>query len=334
MYFEIIFLLLVTYFAYHLLIKFAKNVNLIDVPNPRSSHNLPTTRGFGAVIFTSIGLTLIVFEPSMYVENTYLLCSVLLIGLLGLVDDIKELPPFIKIGTLIVVYSFLYAEGFLITNLGVYIGMEIKLNFIMAILFSTAVIVAFTNAFNLIDGLDGLSGLISIIIFLSFLFVGITNNDKLLIVIPILFITSLCVFLFYNWHPAKVFLGDSGSLMIGFVISVLGVRSIEYIEPISILYITLVPIIDALFVYFRRIIDGKSPFKPDKLHCHHILLSYFDGSVRKTVIFIAFIQLLFSTIGILFVANVTDSFVALFTFLILFFLIYKFLNKIKNNVLD
>ena len=129
--------------------------------------------------------------------------------------------PFIKIATLVIVYSFLYAEGFLITNLGVFLGVSLNLNLMLAILFTILAIVAFTNAFNLIDGLDGLSGLIAIIIFLSFLVIGIKNNDQFLITIPILFITSLVVFLFYNWYPAKVFLGDSGSLMIGFTISLM-----------------------------------------------------------------------------------------------------------------
>ena len=120
MYFEILFLLLVTYFAYHLLIRFAKNINLIDIPNERSSHKLPTVRGFGLVIFASIGLTLLVFRPTMYLEHTFLLCSVLLIGLLGLVDDIKETPPFIKIVTLIVVCMFLYAEEICFAVVGVH----------------------------------------------------------------------------------------------------------------------------------------------------------------------------------------------------------------------
>ena len=331
MYFEILFLLLVTYFAYNLLIRFAKSVNLVDIPNERSSHKITTIKGFGLVIFVSIGLTILVFRPSMYLDNTFLLCAVLLIGLLGLVDDIKEVSPFIKIITLIVVYSFLYAEGFLITTLGTYLGVSIDLPLIISILFSIAAIIAFTNAFNIIDGLDGLAGVISIIIFLSFLFIGINNNDPLLIIIPVLFISSLSIFLIYNWHPAKVFLGDSGSLMIGFVISILGIRSLDYIEPVAILFITLTPIIDALFVYFRRIFDGKSPFKPDKFHCHHIILGYLNGDVRKTVIIIALIQIIVSLIGVLIVAKVNDSLIPLLGFFIAFFLIYKFLNRIKNN---
>jgi UDP-GlcNAc:undecaprenyl-phosphate GlcNAc-1-phosphate transferase len=332
MFLEIFFLLFITYFFYQILTKFAKKLNLIDLPNERSSHNLPTIRGFGVVIFVSIGITLLIFQPSMLIDRAYLLSSILLIGLLGMVDDIKETPPIIKIATLILVYVFLYAEGFLITDLGVFLGINIQLTLVSGIIFSAVVIAAFTNAFNLIDGLDGLSGLIAIIIFVSFLSIGIINNDLLLTSIPVLFITTLSVFIFYNWNPAKVFLGDSGSLMIGFVISILAVRSINYIEPISIIFITAVPIIDAVFVTFRRILEGRSPFHADKYHCHHILLKYFDKNVKKTVIVISIFQLILSLFGVFFVAHFDDGFISLLSFILGFYIIFKVLNKMKNTM--
>ena len=329
MYFEFFFLLLLTYFSYQLLTKMAKKLNLIDFPNARSSHNSPTIKGFGIVIFISIGITLLVFNSVLFIENSNLLSAVLLIGLLGLVDDIKEIPPIVKIITLVLVYMFLYIEGFLITNLGTFLGLDLNLNLIIAIIFTIGAIVIFTNAFNLIDGLDGLSGLISIIIFLSFLFIGAINGDQLLLKIPALFVTSLCVFLFYNWHPAKVFLGDSGSLMIGFVISILGIKSLNYIEPIAILYIAAVPIIDTLFVSVNRLLDGRSILSADKQHCHHILLSFFDGKVTKTVLTIALFQLISCIIGITFISKVSDSFIGLITFFLIFFIIYKLLKRIR-----
>ena len=116
MYLEVLFLLFVTYFFYQILTKFAKKLNLVDIPNERSSHNVPTIKGFGIVIFASIGLTLLIFQPSIFVDNKYLLSSILLIGLLGMADDIKSTPPVIKIATLALVYFLLYAEGFIITK--------------------------------------------------------------------------------------------------------------------------------------------------------------------------------------------------------------------------
>ena len=116
MYLEILFSLIVTFCAYKLLIRYAKNLNLVDIPNIRSSHVVPTIRGFGLVIFASFCVTLLIFNLSFFIENTYLLSAVFLIVLLGLVDDIKETLPIIKIGTVIVVYLLLYIDGFLITN--------------------------------------------------------------------------------------------------------------------------------------------------------------------------------------------------------------------------
>tara|TARA_B100000767_G_C19682439_1_gene500198 strand:- start:108 stop:1118 length:1011 start_codon:yes stop_codon:yes gene_type:complete len=328
MYTEIIFLFLITLVIYKLLFKYANKVNLIDLPNERSSHSTPTVRGFGIVIFISIGLTLVAFESFMLYENPFLLCAVLIVAILGVFDDINETPPIIKILTLIIAYIFLYIEGFLIQNLGVLLGINLELNIVFAIIFSIGSVIIFTNSFNLIDGIDGLSGSIAVIIFSSFLLIGLKSNDQFLITIPVFFITSLLVFLIYNWHPAQVFMGDSGSLMIGFVISILGIKGINYIEPISILYIAAIPILDTLFVIFRRVLNGVSPLKPDRLHLHHIILSYFNDQVKKTVIYIAFIQIFFSLLGLFIISKVNDSFMALIFFLLIFIGVYKLLNRI------
>ncbi len=326
--YQIIFLFFLTIAIYKLFSKYAEKINLIDLPNNRSSHEIPTLRGFGIVIFTSIGLTLITFESFMIYENPYLLCAVLIVAIIGVFDDIQETHPLIKISTLTLAYSFLYIEGFLINNLGVLLGVSLELNLIFAIIFSIVAVIIFTNSFNLVDGLDGLAGTIAFIIFSSFLLIGLKNNDQLLTTIPILFMTSLVVFLFYNWHPAKVFMGDSGSLMLGFVISVLGIKSLSYIEPISILYIAAIPILDTLFVIFRRAMNRISPFKPDRMHLHHILLSFLKGKVKETVIYLAIIQFLFSVLGLFVVSKVEDSLIPLISFVLIFIVLYKFLIRI------
>lgn len=327
MYIEISFLTLLTYLSYKLLRKIGIKLNLVDLPNSRSSHNIPTIRGFGIVIFVSIGITLLTFNSFLIYEHPYLLFAVLIVGLLGLVDDIKNIPPIIKILTLIFAFFFLYAEGFLIQNLGFFLGVDLELHLSLAIIFSLFSVIVFTNSFNLIDGLDGLSGSVAIIIFLSFLFIGIENNDKLLSTIPILFLTSLAVFLCFNWNPAKVFLGDSGSLMIGFVISILAIRAIDYIAPISILYIAALPILDTLFVITRRVINGVSPLKPDRLHLHHILLEHLNNNVQKTVMILAFTQIIFGIVGVGIIAKVSDSFLAFISFVIIFVILFNFVNR-------
>lgn len=327
MYFEIFFLILLTYLSYKLLRKIGIQLNLVDLPNSRSSHDLPTIRGFGIVIFVSIGITLLTFNSFLINDHPYLLFAVLIVGILGLVDDIVNIPPIIKISTLIIAFFFLYAEGFLIQNLGFFLGIDLELNLSLAIIFSLFSVIVFTNSFNLIDGLDGLSGSVAIIIFLSFLYLGIENNDKLLSTIPILFITSLGVFLCFNWNPAKVFLGDSGSLMIGFVISILAIRAIDYIAPISVLYIAALPILDTLFVIVRRVRNGISPLKPDRLHLHHILLEHLNNNVQKTVLILAFTQIIFGIVGVEIISKVSDSFLAFISFVIFFVILFNFVNR-------
>ncbi len=320
------FILALTFIFYHFLKRYAEKVDLIDIPNGRSSHTEATIRGFGVVLFISIYITLFIFNYSFATENFFLLSAIFLVMMLGLLDDIKGSKPIIKIATLIMAYVLLYLDGYLINDLGVFLGIEFKLYHVIAILFTLFSIVAFTNAFNLIDGLDGLSGLISIVIFSSFLLIGYTHNDQLLVILPILFICSIIVFLFFNWHPAEVFLGDSGSLMIGFVISVLGIKSLDYIEPIVILYIAAVPILDSLIVFGRRVSGGLSPFSSDKSHLHHILLHCFKGDVVRTVITIAAVQAIFSTVGLMLVADTDDSFIALIIFIVVSTGLYKLLT--------
>ena len=142
--YQIIFLFFLTIAIYKLFSKYAEKINLIDLPNNRSSHEIPTLRGFGIVIFTSIGLTLITFESFMIYENPYLLCAVLIVAIIGVFDDIQETHPLIKISTLTLAYSFLYIEGFLINNLGVLLGVSLELNLIFAIIFSIVAVIIFT----------------------------------------------------------------------------------------------------------------------------------------------------------------------------------------------
>jgi UDP-GlcNAc:undecaprenyl-phosphate/decaprenyl-phosphate GlcNAc-1-phosphate transferase len=334
MFLETISLLFITLVFYKLYLKFAKRYDLVDVPNSRSSHETPTFKGFGVVIFCSIILKLLIFNPIFFVDNIFFLGAVSLIFLLGLFDDLYDVSPIIKIITLIIAYIFLYAEGFLITNLGIFFGISIQLYLLFAICFTLFSIIAFTNAFNLIDGLDGLAGVISLVILVSFFYIGVMNDDQFLIIIPSLFIIPLIIFIIFNWHPAKIFLGDSGSLMIGLVISLLSIKSLEYIEPISILFIAGIPIIDSIFVFSRRLINGGSPFTPDKNHMHHIILNYNKNNTKRTVFFIGLMQLTLSILGIFVVANVPDSFIFLMVFIALILIVYQLLIYLKLKKSD
>ena len=318
---------LITLCMYYLFERYAGSLGLVDHPNDRSSHSKPILRGFGIGMYVSILISLSAFYPSLISDYRFFFVATTMIVILGLFDDIKNSSFILKMLVIAVSFWIASLNGFLITNLGYYFGYEIILNeSFLAIFFTLFSIMAFTNAFNLIDGLDGLSGLLALIILCSFFYIGYINHDQFLIIIPVFFIISILVFLIFNWHPASIFMGDSGSLMIGFVISMLGIKSLDYIEPVAIFYITALPILDSLIVFTRRIFHGNSPFSPDKSHLHHILLFCLDGNVPKTVIMIALVQTIFSIVGVFWIIKVDDSFIPLFGFTILLVLLYKLLT--------
>lgn len=149
----------------------------------------------------------------------------------------------------------------------------------IAIPFSILAVVAFTNALNLINGLDRLAGTISIIILSSLWVIGYQNNDHLLMGVTAIIVSTLLAFLVFYWNPARVFLGDSGYLTLGFVISILAKKALDYVNPIVILYLIAFPLFDMLIIMIRRKMYGRSIFYPDRNHGHHVLLGVFKGKV-------------------------------------------------------
>ena len=330
---QLLFILFLSFFGYFLLIQYARQLKLMDVPISRSSHIKEIPKGFGIIIFLSSILSTLAFKPVFLYANIYCFIAIFLILALGVLDDIKNYKPIIKVLIPILAYLFLYIDGLQIEGLGVYLGHNIELNNVWSIIFTLFALIAYTNAFNLIDGIDGLSGSLGIIILSTFAYIGYSNHDEFLIILPIIFITSLFVFMLFNWNPAKVFLGNSGSLMIGFLITLLGIKSLDYIQPIAILYIAALPIFDSIIVFFRRIQKQQHPFKPDKKHLHHIILSYMRQDINKTIFIMASIQIFFSILGITIISTVSDSFFPLLIIIILLFLVYFYtLNYQEDNI--
>ncbi len=167
------------------------------------------------------------------------------------------------------------------------------------------------------DGLDGLAASISVVIFVVFLVIGIENKDELMIFLSSFFTITLLAFLFFNWHPAKVFMGDSGSLSLGMVISILSIQAIHYIAPVSILFIIAIPVMDTFIVITRRIQRHGSPFRADKNHMHHFLYNV-KGDIRYTVIILVLMQMVFSIIG--YQLDSSNEFLSLMIFMIFFYL--------------
>ena len=195
-------------------------------------------------------------------------------------------------------------------------------------------IVAITNAINLIDGLDGLASGVSAIALMTIAFIAILQANIFIIMICCVLIGSLLGFLFYNSHPAKIFLGDSGALMIGFIIgfvSLLGFKNITFIALFFPIVILAVPFIDTIFAMIRRMKKGQHIMQADKSHLHHKLLEL-GYTHRQTVLLIYSIAILFSLSSIILYLSQPLGALMMFILIILTIeLIVEFTGLIDDN---
>lgn len=263
-------LFIITYFAIKKFITLAPKLGLVDIPNERSSHKTVTPRGAGLVFGFIFLMGIIFFDLDTFSENKYTFLAILIIYICGVVDDRFTISAKQKLVFIVISSIIVYFNGFEITNIGTFFNISVNLGY-FALPFTIFAIVAFTNAVNLSDGLDGLAGSISTIILSAIFVIGVIYQDNTLMVWSAILVSIILAFLILNWHPAKVFMGDSGSLLLGFIIAILSIKSLTYINPVSVLFLAAVPILDTLVVFRRRIQRGRSPFEADKNHLHHIL---------------------------------------------------------------
>ena len=307
-------------------IKLANKVGLMDIPNERSVHGNPIPRGAGIAFVLSIFLVLIVFDFEYIKTYYYIYLAIGIVFLSGVWDDLKNISPKIKFIFIFFSSLLLYINDVAIYSFGTNFGYEMILPSWFVFPFTFFAIAGYTNALNLMDGLDGLAASIAIVILFTYFVIGIEYKDELLISLSSFFIVTLLVFLFFNWNPAKVFMGDSGSLSLGMVIAILSIHSLQYITPASVLFIIALPILDTFIVMTRRIQRHISPFKADKNHMHHFLFKV-KGDIRYTVIILIMMQIVFSIIG--YQISQANNALSLILFLLLF---YIYLNLFDQRL--
>ena len=280
--------------------KVANHVGAMDIPDKRKVHSVPMPRLGGLGIYGGFLLGYMIFGEHTSTMNSILIGSFILI-IVGMIDDIKPMKASHKllgqlVSSLVVVF---YGQLLLkdISFFGMYFGFGI-FSYPITILF----ILGCINCLNLIDGLDGLAAGISTIFFLT---IGIIayfqGRIGLPVVLTFIMFGSTLGFLIHNFNPAKIFMGDSGSMFLGFIISVitlLGFKTIISTSIIIPLCILIVPILDTLCAILRRKLKGESIGTPDKSHFHHQLLRR-NYSVRTTVLIIYLITILFSAASII-----------------------------------
>lgn len=284
--------------------KLAIQIGAVDMPRTRHIHSKPMPKMGGIGIFLGFLLGYMLFsEPSVQMNS--ILIGGFIIILVGLIDDMTELKPLVKfIGQLASACVIVFYGQFLLNDVSAF---GINLHFgILAYPITIFFILGCINCINLIDGLDGLSSGISSIYFLTVGIIAVMQGKfGLDFVLSFVMLGSTLGFLVHNFHPASIFVGDSGSMFMGFIISVialLGFKNVTLTSLIIPLLLIAIPILDTLFAIIRRLLKGESPSTADKFHIHHQLLNR-NFSQTATVLIIYFIDLLFAFASILYVLH-------------------------------
>ena len=273
--------------------KIAEFIGAMDIPNERKIHKVPMPRLGGLGIYAGFLLGYILFGIHSIKMNAILIGSFIII-ITGIFDDIKPVPAKWKLlaqtvgASIIPLYGGILLQD--ISAFGLYINFGI-LAYPITIIF----IVAIINCINLIDGMDGLAAGISSIYFMTVGIIAIllNNSSGLDILLTFIMLGSTLGFLVHNFNPAKIFMGDSGSMFLGYIIAVIALLGFKNITLTSFI----VPML--LLAILRRLINHKPLGEPDKNHLHHQLLRL-RLSQRKTVLIIYLVDILFAIASILY----------------------------------
>ena len=295
----IIFLLtfLFVYLLTFLIRKFAAKWNFVDKPEARKFHTEPTALmgGVGVLLGIIFGVCITFFICKALLTHSYLIISyiagLLLVSILGLYDDRYGLKPSSKfIIQAIVALIFIFGAGLESILFNIYITLPILLLWMVGLM----------NALNFLDNMDGISAGIAAILSLAFFAIGILTNNHFLSLFSIIFVGANLGFLIHNFHPAKIFLGDAGSMLIGYTLAVFGIvlfKQIVVINGGTINFITLLPVLilsyaifDISLVSLTRRRDGRYIFEGGKDHSTH-RIGNATGSVRVTAVMVYLINI-------------------------------------------
>jgi UDP-N-acetylmuramyl pentapeptide phosphotransferase/UDP-N-acetylglucosamine-1-phosphate transferase len=273
------------YMAIPSIINIAKVKHLYDMPDARKSHQEVVPTLGGVAIFAGVIFSIILWTPfEVFGDLQYILCAFIIIFLIGAKDDILPMSPYRKLlGQLLACFILVFKAQVRLTSMyGIFGVYEIPV--ILSIVLSMFTILVIINAFNLIDGINGLSGSLATLISLSMGTWFFLIDRTELAIIAYSLAGATIAFLRYNFTPARIFMGDTGSMLIGIVSAIMVIEFIEVHSeiqsspyafkavPAVAFGILILPLFDTLRVFLIRIFKGKSPLHPDRSHIHHLLL--------------------------------------------------------------
>jgi UDP-N-acetylmuramyl pentapeptide phosphotransferase/UDP-N-acetylglucosamine-1-phosphate transferase len=276
----------ISFYALPAIIHIAAEKGLYDFPDERKLHQKPIPALGGLAMFAGFitaFLLSVVFSGSHFVLQ-YFVAAALIMFFIGLKDDLLNISPFKKFfGQLLAASLLVFKGGLAINSMGGILGIY-DLPLLASQIFTIATIVVIINAFNLIDGIDGLAGSLSFLSAALFALYFAVNGDFAYACMATSLAGAVGAFLIFNYPPARIFMGDTGSLLCGLVHATLVIHFIQTAGSASVwaiqspaavgFAILFVPLFDTLRVFAFRIFSGIPPFTPDRNHVHHVLLRF------------------------------------------------------------
>lgn len=318
----------VTFLAIPAVINVAEMKKLFDMPDARKVHHAPITPLGGLGIFAGfIFGCLLNIHFNQYADLQYFIAASFVIFFLGLKDDILIISPVKKfIGQVLAAFIIIYYGNIQIRSMHGFLGVY-QLPEMFSLLLTYFAVIVVINSFNLIDGIDGLAGSLGLLSTTIFGIYFLYNNLLPYAVIAFALAGSLLAFLIFNFQPAKIFMGDTGSLLVGTINAILVLKFINIANTADVRFpvaaspaigftILMVPLLDTLRVFGIRILHRRSPFSPDRNHIHHLLLDR-GFSHRAITLFLTTVNL--AVIGLVFVCRNANCTVLLFSVFFLFF---------------
>ncbi|MBL7832793.1 MAG: undecaprenyl/decaprenyl-phosphate alpha-N-acetylglucosaminyl 1-phosphate transferase [Cyclobacteriaceae bacterium] len=305
------------------IIKYSLEKNLVDIPGRRKIHKKITPSMGGIAIFIGFVLsTLIWTEIAHWKDMRFILIALFMVFFIGVRDDLVPLRPFMKLLGQVVAAIVLMALFDLRLKsfyglLGIY-DVPLAVSYVITLF----TIIVITNSFNLIDGLDGLAGTIAGIALLSFGISFYLAGDIVFAVLSFAMVGAVIAFLFFNWDPSEIFMGDTGALVIGMMLAIAAIHFIDlqYNLPAEHPYrfkaavsgavsFIMIPLADTLRIFILRIIRKQSPFTPDKSHIHHNIMRL-GFSHGQSALILGLTQVMFVVIVVL-TRSFNDNYVLL-----------------------
>jgi UDP-GlcNAc:undecaprenyl-phosphate GlcNAc-1-phosphate transferase len=291
---------ILTFLLTPLVIGFFRKRNIMDKPGGRKIHSGDTPSMGGIAIFAGVMLAIAIWMPFPYIQRfKFLFGAMGIMFVVGLRDDLVPVRPIVKLAAQLLASSMIiFLMDIRLTSLYNIFTID-SLPYIISIGLTLFTFIVITNSYNLIDGLDGLASSIGVIAFFFFGIYFFLVGQVQYSIICFSFIGALIAFLNFNWQPSRIFMGDTGALLIGAVLAVITIMFIDYNFHLPLtnefrlnssvgvgISVIIIPLFDTLRVFISRAIKKKSPFSPDKTHIHHLLMRLGFSHAKTTLVIV------------------------------------------------